>query len=208
MPPMGGKSKPKVRDGRQSQSRNTTPGSIVSVPINVVGPSNTMHPDTPMSGLVEPSTTSYEDILGRHSGGGIPDPRHLEHMARDLTNIDRLADSKGETFDTLIRELARMQKDRIDEEREREKLKRELEEKEILKRVAEEEDDARGRRATKPKKLKKERSDIREERPLTHGAHGVARQDGLDLPTKGMYRTQIQDAYSSNFDSIAPAIAS
>lgn len=179
-----------MRDGRQSQSRNTTPGSIVSVPVSVIGPSNTMHPDASMGGLVESNTTNYEDILGRHSGGGIPDPRQLEHMARDLTNIDRQADLKGETFDTIIRELIRLQKDRIEEEREREKQKRELEEKELLKRVAEEEDDAKGRRVTKPKKPKKDRSDLREERPLTHGAHGLARQDGLNLPGKGIYRAQ------------------
>lgn len=194
MPPIGGKTKPKVRDGRQSQSRNTTPGSIVSVPISVVGPPNAIHSDTPMGGIMEPSSINYEDILGRHSGGGIPDPRHLDHMARDLTNIDHQADAKGEMFDTAMREVAKLQKDRIDEERERERMKRDAEEKENLKRAAEEEDDARVRRTTKPKKLKKERSDLKEERPLAHGAHHLAKQDGSDLPVKGIHTFQIQEA--------------
>ncbi len=191
MPPMGGKSKPKVRDGRQSQSRNTTPGSMVSVPISVVGTSNNINSDTPMAGLIETSSTNYEDILGRHNGGGIPDPRHLEHMARDLSILDLQAGSKGETFDTGMREISKVQKERLEVEREKERMKRDAEEKENLKRVAEDEDDARGRKTTKPKKPKKERSDLREERPLTHGAHGIARQDGLDLPVKGMHRMKI-----------------
>ena len=51
-----------------------------------------------------------------------------------------------------------------------------------LKKEAEEEDDEiRGRKGGKVKK-KKERSIAREERPLARGAHGLARQDGLDLP--------------------------
>lgn len=183
---MGAKTKPKVRDGRQSQSRNTTPGSIVSVPINVAGPSNSIHSDTSMSGLMEPSSISYEDILGRHSGGGIPDLRHLEQMARDLASIDLQGVTKGEIFDTAMREGARLRKERFDEEQEKERMRREAEEREILKRAAEDEDDAKGRRTTKPKKLKKERSDMKEERPLTHGAHGLARQDGLEVPVKGM----------------------
>lgn len=196
MPPIGGKTKPKVRDGRQSQSRNTTPGSIVSVPISV-GPPNPIHSDTPMTGLMDPVPINYEDILGRHSGGGIPDPRHLEHMARDLANIDHQADVKGEIFDTTLREISKLQKDRkdrMDEERERERMKRDAEEKDSLKRVMDDEDDARVRKAAKPKKVKKERSDLKEERPLTHGAHALARQDGLDLPAKGMHTVRIQKA--------------
>lgn len=185
MPPIGGKTKAKVRDGRQSQSRNTTPGSIVSVPISV-GPPTAIHPDTPMAGLTEPVSINYEDILGRHSGAGIPDPKHLEHMARDLTNIDHQADLKGELFDTTLREIVRLRKNRIDEERERERMRRDAEEKDALKRVVEDEDEARVKKMAKTKKLKKERSDLKEERPLTHGAHSLARQDGLDIPAKGM----------------------
>lgn len=186
MPPIGGKTKPKVRDGRQSQSRNTTPGSIVSVPISV-GPPTAIHADTPMAGLAEPVSINYEDILGRHSGGGIPDSGHVEHMAKDLTDIDHQADLKGELFDTTLREIVRLQKARIDEERERERMRRDAEEKDALKKAVEDEDDARVKRMAKPKKLKKERSDLKEERPLTHGAHSLARQDGLDIPAKGMH---------------------
>jgi transcriptional adapter 3 len=86
-----------------------------------------------------------------------------------------------------MREISKAQKERLEDEREKERLKRDAEEKENLKKVAEDEDDGRGRKMPKPKKPKKERSDLREERPLTHGAHGIARQDGLDLPVKGIH---------------------
>lgn len=185
---MGAKTKPKMRDGRQSQSRNTTPGSIVSVPISTVGPSNPIHSDTSTAGPIE---LHYEDILGRHSGGGIPELRHLEQITRDLLSIDHHGFELGEIFDTTMRECERVRKYRWHEEEEKERMRREAEERENLKRAAEDEDDARGRRTTKPKKLKKERSDMREERPLTHGAHGLARQDGSDLPVKGMHRLQM-----------------
>ena len=77
----------------------------------------------------------------------------------------------------------------VEEEREREREQaarlREIEERETLKREAEEDEEARGRKGGKNKKQKKESSSIREERPLNHGAHGLARQDGLDLPLQG-----------------------
>ena len=46
-------------------------------------------------------------------------------------------------------------------------------------------------RSSKQKlKKRKEQSKVKEERPLTHGAHGVARQDGVSSP-KGMYTISI-----------------
>ncbi|KAL9003477.1 MAG: hypothetical protein Q9188_003656 [Gyalolechia gomerana] len=44
-----------------------------------------------------------------------------------------------------------------------------------------EDEEARGRKGLKTKKVKKERSSVREERPLAVGAHGLARQDGVGL---------------------------
>lgn len=138
-----------------------------------------------------PTNISYDDILERHGGaGGIPDPSHLTTMAKDLKQLSELASARSETCNAGMRALSEKRKEALDEERQREQeaRAREAEERETLKTLkkeAEEEDDEiRGRKVGKPKK-KKERSSVREERPLAHGAHGLARQDGLDLPLKG-----------------------
>ncbi|KAL9030935.1 MAG: hypothetical protein Q9196_000982 [Gyalolechia fulgens] len=44
-----------------------------------------------------------------------------------------------------------------------------------------EDEEAKGRKSPKTKKVKKERSNVRVERPLVVGAHGLARQDGVGL---------------------------
>ncbi|MCJ1425483.1 Transcriptional regulator, partial [Sticta canariensis] len=184
MPPMGGKSKAKARDGRQSPSRNTTPSSNISIPISIAGPLTTVYLEIPTEYLTIPTPTNYDDILERHGGGGgIPDPKLLEIMANDLNVLSQLADTRGQACDGAMREISKRRKERREEERAREQANREAEEKESLKRAAEDEEEARGRKGAKVKK-RKERSNVREERPLTHGAHGLARQDGSDLPAK------------------------
>ena len=128
---------------------------------------------------------NYDEILERHgSGGGVPDPKLLEAMANDLKKLSQQADTRGQSCDGAMRELSRRRKAKMEEEREIEQIKREAEEKESLKRVVENEDDSRERKGGKPKR-RKDPAVAKEERPLTHGAHGLARQDGLDLPVKG-----------------------
>lgn len=189
MPPMGGKSKAKARDGRQSPSRNTTPSSNVSIPISVAGPLTTVYLEIPTENLTIPTNTNYDDILERHGGGGgIPDPKLLEIMANDLHVLSQLADTRGQACDGAMREISKRRKEKREEERAKEQANREAEEKESLKRAAEDEDEARGRKTAKVKK-RKERSNVREERPPTHGAHGLVRQDGSDLPVKGTFST-------------------
>lgn len=140
-----------------------------------------------------PTNISYDDILERHGGaGGIPDPSHLTIMAKDLKQLSELASARGDTCNVGMRALSERRKEALDEERQREQeaRAREVEERESLhmlkKEAEEEEEEIRGRKGGKPKK-KKERSSVREERPLAHGAHGLARQDGLDLPLKGTF---------------------
>ena len=140
-----------------------------------------------------PTNISYDDILERHGGsGGIPDPSHLTTMAKDLKQLSELASARNDTCNAGMRALSQKRKEALDEERQREQEARVREAEEIetlktLKKEAEDEDDEiRGRKGGKVKK-KKERSSVREERPLAHGAHGLARQDGLDLPFKGMF---------------------
>jgi transcriptional adapter 3 len=77
----------------------------------------------------------------------------------------------------------------LEEQREREKAEREMEEvREKMKRDVEDEDDEiRGRKSGKVKK-RKDRSSVRDERPLVHGAHGLVKQDGLDVLMEGTLR--------------------
>ena len=184
MPPVGNKGKSKAKEGRQSRSRNTTPGSVVSAPASTMA-AYTMYLDIDIGKLMIPSNILYDDILERHGGsGGIPDLKHLEALAGDLNTLSQLADSRGNACDGGMRKLSDRRKEKIEEERELEQATREAEEKATLKRVAEDEELERGRKSSKMKK-RKDRSSIREERPLTHGAHGVARQDGLIAGAKG-----------------------
>jgi len=191
MPPPVGKSKTKGREGRQSRSRNTTPSSVVEGSIPSTIPSTTLFTELPIGSLVVPSNITYDDILERHGGAGaIPDPNHLTTMAKDLKQLCELATARSDACNTGMRILAERRKDALAEEREREREQeqaqrvREAEEQQNLKREVEEEDEIRERKGGKLKK-KKERSSVREERPLNHGAHGLARQDGLDLPLEG-----------------------
>ena len=191
MPPAIKNGKSKGREGRQSRSRNSTPSSIASAPLVSTTPSHTSYLEIPIGNLMVPSNISYDDILERHGGaGGIPDPNHLTTMAKDLKQLCDLASTRNETCNAGMRALAEKRKDVLEEEREREQREqasraREAEERETLKRKSDDEDeDGRGRKGSKVKK-RKESSAVREERPPNHGAHGLARQDGLDLPLKG-----------------------
>lgn len=186
MPPMGGKGKSKAKDGRQSRSRNTTPGSAASVPASAMTNTRTTFLDMVIEHFMIPNHILYDDILERHGGsGGIPDPKHLEALANDLKGLSQLAETRQNACDGGMRKLSEKRKERIEEERELEQATREAEETATLKRAAEDEELDRGRRIGKNKKKKKDRSTMRDERPLTHGAHGVARQDGLGTAAKG-----------------------
>ena len=189
MPPLSQKSKqPKGRDGRQSRSRNTTPSSNISVPISTTMTSTTAYLDIEIGKLMVPTNVTYDEIINKHGGGGgIPDPGNLETMVENLKMLGQLAETRGASCDGGMRELSKRRKERQDEELRLEQENRERVDKENLKRAAEDEEEARGRKSLQTKKQKKERSSAREERPLAIGAHGVARQDGLDLPSHGKF---------------------
>ena len=152
-------------------------------------PTKTAFLDIPISDLAIPTNVKYEDILERHGGnGGIPDPKHLETIADNLKMLAKLAQSRTKYNDMGMRALSVKRKEALEQEREREMEARELEIKELAKRQAEEEEAAREKKNGKAKK--KDRSRVRNEkpqdRPLNHGAHGLVRQDGSNLPVKGM----------------------
>lgn len=189
MPPLAGKGK-KGRDAaRRSRSRNTTPSSVISGPLASATLSTTAYLGIDVSKLLVPSHVAYSDILDRHGGGGgIPDPKHLETLVADLKTLSQLAEIRGQACDAAMRDLSQRRKELLEEQREKEKAEREAEEiREKMKREAEEDDDEiRGRKVGKFKK-RKDRSSVREERPPAHGVHGVARQDGLDVPMEGTF---------------------
>ena len=190
MPPAIKNGKSKGREGMQSRSRNTTPSSIASAPLAST-PSNTSYLEIPIPNLMVPTNISYDDILDRHGGsGGIPDPSHLTMMVKDLKQLCDLASARLKTCETgkdMIAERRRqVNEEQQEHERERDQTShvKETGERASLQREVEEEDDSRGRKASNVRK-RKDPSSVREERPLNHGAHGLARQDGLDLPLKG-----------------------
>ncbi|KAL8783683.1 MAG: hypothetical protein Q9213_004477 [Squamulea squamosa] len=186
MPQLSGSSKAKSRDGRQSRSRNTTPSSNISIPIASNTSSQSAYLEIDLGKIMVPTNVTYEHLLNQHGGGqGIPDPTSLNQMVDNLKMLGQLAQERATACDVGMRELSRRRKQQVEEEQRLEQENRDRAEKATLKRAAEEEE-ARGRKSLKTKKLKKERSSVREERPLAVGAHGVARQDGLDFPPQVM----------------------
>ena len=184
MAPLGGKGKAKAKDGRQSRSRNTTPSSIVSNAASSAVP-RTAYLDIEIGHLMVPNNILYDDILERHGGsGGIPDPKHLEALENDLKTLSQMAVVREAVCDGGMRELSNRRKERLEEERENEQVLREAEEKASLKRAADDVELDRERKESKVK-VRKDRSRVREERPLAHGAHGIARQDGINLTSIG-----------------------
>lgn len=186
-PQLGGSNKAKSRDGRQSWSRQNTPNSNISIPINSNTASHTSYLQIDLGSLMVPTNVTYEHLLNQHGGGqGIPDPASLNQMVDNLKMLGQLAEERSRVCDGGMRELSKRRKERVEEERRLDQENRDREEKASLKRAAEEEE-ARGRKSLKTKKGKKERSSVREEpstvrqeRPLAVGAHGLARQDGRE----------------------------
>ncbi|KAI9712413.1 MAG: Transcriptional regulator [Bogoriella megaspora] len=166
MPPVGGKAKSKgsSREGRQSRSRNTTPISNNGNGVTASTENGTTaYLHTPLSHLLVPPNVSLEDIMGSGNGGSaIPTATDLNNMAdrikKEVINHIKL---RSDACDKGMRQLAEKRKERAQMERER--ASREDEE-----------------RRHKEKKLIK-KTEKGEDRPLAVGAHGVARQDGIDV---------------------------
>ena len=180
------KSKGKARESRRSRSRNTTPSSALSAS-TVTGASLAAgYLDNDVSKLLVPSTVQYADILEKLGGSGqIPEPKSLESLVDQLKALSQLAEARGDACNAGMRELSQKRKEIQEEQREREQVDRDVEERLRMKREAD--DDEEEARALKGGKLKKrkDRGTVKEERPFSHGAHGVARQDGVDMKTDG-----------------------
>lgn len=157
----------KGRDVRQSRSRNTTPALRgTSAP-----PDHTPYLTLPIESFV-----TVDDII-KDYGSTIPSSKDLEALLERLNRLVDIVEKRGSACDRGMRLLAQAKKDRHEEiENER----REEERKERIKRDAADEEE-RGRNKANKLKKRKDLSTAREERPLTHGAHSLAPQDGANL---------------------------
>lgn len=153
---------------RQSRSRNTTP-SLVAGAQGEAG--YTAYLELPVRQF-----RTADDII-EHYGSAIPSSKDLEALLERLKQLVDVVEIRGSVCDKGMRMLAQTRKERLEEiETER----RDEERKERLKRDAADEEE-RGRNKANKVKKRKDLSSTREERPLTHGAHGLAPQDGSNL---------------------------
>jgi len=165
----------KGRDVRQSRSRNTTPSLVGST-------SSGPQVDAGQTGYLELPLQNFrtaDDIIENY-GSTIPSSKDLETLLERLDRLLGVVDTRGTVCDRGMRMLAQARKDRFEE---LETERRDEERKERLKRDAADEEE-RGRNKANKMKKRKDLSTAREERPLTHGAHGLAPQDGTSV---GMY---------------------
>jgi transcriptional adapter 3 len=174
MPPLqSGKSQKgtgkKGRDVRQSRSRNTTPSLVSAGAQGEAG--YTAYLDLPIAQF------RTADDITEHYGSTIPSSKDLEALLDRLKRLVEVVEIRGAVCDKGMRILAQTRKDRLEEiETERQDTERKIRD------AAEEEE--RGRNKANKVKKRKELSSTREERPLTHGAHGLAPQDGSNIGKK------------------------
>jgi transcriptional adapter 3 len=174
MPPLqSGKSQKgtgkKGRDMRQSRSRNTTPSLVSAGAQGEAG--YTAYLDLPIAQF------RTADDITEHYGSTIPSSKDLEALLDRLKRLVEVVEIRGAVCDKGMRILAQTRKDRLEEiETERQDAERRIRD------AAEEEE--RGRNKANKVKKRKELSSTREERPLTHGAHGLAPQDGSNIGKK------------------------
>lgn len=160
----------KGRDGaRQSRSRNTTPSLAgrSSLPPNDTG-------DTALLNLPLQNFQTADELAELYHHHAIPSAKELDALLERIRNLQKIVDMRGDICDKGMRLLAKARKERFEDiENER----RDEERKERVKKEAIEEEERKAN-----KKKRKDQSAAKEEtRPLTHGAHGLAPQDGSKL---------------------------
>jgi transcriptional adapter 3 len=155
---------------RQSRSRNSTPSLVVTQESG-----NTAYLSLPIL-----SFRTCDDIVEQYGGSAIPSSKDLEALLERLQKLAEVVENRGLICDKGMRKLAQERKDSLEEI---EMQKRDLEQRERVKKDAADEEE-RGRNKANKIKKRKDLSTAREERPLTHGAHGLAPQDGTGLGEK------------------------
>lgn len=190
--------------GRRSRSRATTPVSATteasSAPSQPVGESAYLH--APLSGLLVPNAISIESLIEKHSSNSPNPPSAASlHALHDAITMNVLShiQRRGDVCDSSMRQLVRKRKDRQEAEREREEQER-----------ADEERKKRDLKKVAPKK--RDRDEMEEDsRPPAVGAHGLARQDGVDVhkgtppPTSPAAQVAAASAAAPTADADAPS---
>ncbi|ORY15764.1 histone acetyltransferases subunit 3-domain-containing protein [Clohesyomyces aquaticus] len=164
-----GKSKNPSRPSAAPRSRNTTPLPPSNVRASVEpASSSTAYFRTNMAALSKDCDVSLEELLDR--GGSvsqIPSVASLNGMRETIQRkVLEHVRIRGEVSDRVLRELQKSRSQRTAHDRERER-----------ERAADKEAEDRKH---KLKKISRKREPD-ELRPLAVGAHGVARQDGIDV---------------------------
>lgn len=172
--PSAYKSKGKGRDARQSRSRNTTPSTAGGAPATTAPLQSYLEND--VSKLIDAANGQYTDMLDLVAGPNIPDSKTLETLVEHLKSLSDMADARGETCNVGMRDMVHKRKEVLEDQ----ELSREVGDRAKLKRETEEDEDP----VHKKVKKRKERAS-KEERPLNHGAHDVARQDGAETKVEG-----------------------
>ncbi|KAJ5746612.1 hypothetical protein N7520_011794 [Penicillium odoratum] len=169
--PSAHKSKGKGRDARQSRSRNTTPSNIGAPPL----PS---YLENDVTKLIDVANGQYTELLELVAAPNIPDSKTLETLVEHLNNLSDMADTRGEVFNAGMREMSQKRKEVMEDQ----ELSHEVADRAKLKRETEDDDDPIHKGKIKKRK---DRGSIKEERPLSHGAHEVSRQDGAETKVEG-----------------------
>jgi transcriptional adapter 3 len=173
MPPNVNKGlKSKNQDHRRSRSRNTTPSvnSTTGGSSSVDEITHTELLGLKVKDLKGDPSAKYDDIL-EHMGDNrpMPDGRTLGELKDQLKTISVSAENKGRAFHLGMTDLSKRRREIAHRENEKKQGERERE----LMEARRKQEDSKKRKADE-----KSSSRHKESRPLAHGAHGVARQDG------------------------------
>lgn len=116
--------------------------------------------------------TTYDSIVDPSFSSTIPDSKAIDEIISTVNGLLAIAEKRGIQCDRGMRELASQRKNKLEDER--------LDLEAIDRKEAEE---MRRQAGGASSKFKKKSGAKREEkeRPLTHGAHGLAPQDGSNL---------------------------
>ena len=174
--PSAYKSKGKGRDARQSRSRNTTPSNVGGA--SIAAPPLPSYLENEVAKLIDLANSQYTDLLDLVAGPNIPDSKTLETLVEHLRSLSDMADARGEVCNAGMREMSQKRKDVVEDQ----ELSREVADRAKLKRETEDDDDPIHKGKLKKRK---ERPSGKEERPLSHGAHEISRQDGAETKIEG-----------------------
>lgn len=159
---------------RQSRSRNSTP----SLAGASVGASSEQGDSTSAGNYLDlaihPFRSMAADEFPELLESGVPSSKALDSLLGRLLSLISTIEHRETICDKGMRKLSSIRKDRVEEV---EQYRREQERQDRLKREHVDDIDLSRIKVSKNKKAK-DASKSREERPLTHGAHQVAPQDG------------------------------